>query len=149
MDASGAVARDCERHGLVIFAVEHADARGGTQVALLEEFEERGILLVDAQDFVGVADFGLGEFYGAVFAAKTRHPTEERHTVRAATLASKTREKQPRYFRRNSMLETLGLFMGARPFQTDNFSEEFFGEAMAQDEMLRRTLPFRGEFDAS
>src|SRR5277367_6399341 len=113
MDAPGAVARYCEGHRLVIFAVEHADARRGAQVALLEEFEERGILLVHSQDFVGVADFRLGELYRAMFAAETGHPAEKRHAVRAAAFASKTREKEPRYFGRNAVLETFGLFMRA------------------------------------
>ena len=149
MDAPGAVARDRERHRLVVFAVKHADACRRTQVALLEEFEERGILLVNAQDFVRVANFCLGKFYSAMFAAETGHPAEKRHAVRAAAVASEPREEKTRYFGRDTVLETFRLFVRARPFEADNFREQLFGETVTQDQMLGRSLTLFGKFDAA
>jgi len=90
MEASGAVARDGDGHRFVIFTFEDANARGGAEVALLEEFKERGVLFIDPQDFVGVPGLGVGESYSAMPAAEAGHPTEEGHAVRTAAVAPET-----------------------------------------------------------
>src|SRR6202041_3146200 len=149
MDTPGAVACDRKRHRLVVFTVEHADARRGAQVALFEELQERGIFLIHAQNLVCVANVCIRQFHSAVFAAEARHPAEQRNAVRAATVASETRKKQSRYFGRDAVLQTLGLFMRARPFQANDIGEQLLGKTVAQDQVLRRSLAFRGEFDAS
>ena len=64
--------------------------------------------------------------------------------MRAATVAPETLEKQSGDFRRNSVLEALGFFVGARPFETDHVGEQFFGEAMAQNEVFGDFATLRG-----
>src|SRR5215472_4609330 len=50
-----------EGQGLIVVALEEAQLRSGTDTALLEEFEEAAVALVDSAHRVAIADFGVGE----------------------------------------------------------------------------------------
>ena len=75
------------------------------------------------------------------------HPAEERDAVRAAAVAAEALEQQVGDFGRDSMLEAFGFFVSAGPFEADYVSEQFFREAVTQDEMLGDFLSFRRELD--
>ena len=47
------------------------------------------------------------------------------------------------------MLEAFGFFVSAGPFEADYVGEQFFREAMTQDEMLGDFLAFRRELDVT
>jgi len=149
MDPPGAAPGDGQRHSLVVFAIKNSHASGRAQISLLQKFEKRGIFLVHAQNFVRVPYFRLGKPQGAMLAAKTGHSSQKRNAVRASAVASESFKQQVRDFGRNAVFEAFGLFMRARPFQTDNFREKFFSEAMPKNKMLCRSLPFCRELDSS
>jgi hypothetical protein len=47
------------------------------------------------------------------------------------------------------VLEAFGFFVSAGPFEADYVGEQFFREAMTQDEMLGDFLAFRRELDVT
>jgi hypothetical protein len=83
----------------------------------------------------------------AVFAPELLHAAEERNAVGAAAIAAEAFEEQVGNFGRDSVLETFGFFVSARPFEADYVGEQFFREAMTQDEMLGDFLAFRRKLD--
>jgi len=82
-------------------------------------------------------------------ATKIRHSAEEGDAVGAAAVAAEALQKEMDDFGGDAVLEAFGLFMRAGPREAEDLGEEFFGEAMAEDEMLRGSLPFGGELDAA
>jgi hypothetical protein len=148
MNAAG-ISRDGERHGLVVFALVDAQARARAKVKSVEKFQESRVAFVDAQNFAGPSYLDLGEPEGAVLAAKMGHPAKERDTMRAAAIAAEAIEQESNDLGGDAVLEAFSFLMRAGPFETDHFGEKFFGEAMPEDQMLRGSLPLRGEFDAA
>jgi len=148
VDAGGA-AGDGDGHSFVILALMDADVGAGAELEPLHKFEELGIFFEDAQNFVGAGDFRVGQTHRAKFAAQLGHASEKRNTVRAANVASETFQQKVGDFGRNAVLEAFGFFVGTRPIDADHFSEKFFGEPVAQHEMLRDSLPFGREGDAA
>jgi hypothetical protein len=126
-----------------------ADVGAGAEFESFHELEELGIFFEDAQDFVGSGDFGVGQSHRAEFAAEFGHTSEERNPVGAANVAAKAFQQEVGNFGRNAVLEAFGFFVSAGPIDADHFGKKFFGEAMAEDEMLRDSLPFCGEGDAA
>ncbi len=82
-----------------------------------------------------------------MFAAKLLHAAEEGDAVGAAAVAAEAFEQQVGDLGRDSVLEAFGFFVSAGPFEADYVGEQFFCEAVAQDEMLGDFLAFRREFD--
>ena len=147
MDAGGA-ASDRNGHGFVVFALMDANVGAGAELEALQEFEELGIFFEDAQNFVGAGDFRVGQTHRAEFAAQLGHASEKRNAVGAADVAAEAFQQKVGDFGGNAVLEALGFFVGARPIDADHFGEKFFGEPVAQDKVLRDSLPFCGEGDA-
>ena len=148
VDTSGA-AGDRDGHGFVIFALMDADVGAGAELEAFHKLKKLGIFLEDAQDFVRAGDFGVGQAHRAEFAAQLGHTSEERNAVGAADVTAEAFQQEFGDFGRNAMFEAFGFFMGAGPIDADHFGEKFFSQPVAQDEMLRDSLPFFGERDAA
>ena len=136
MDARRAVTGDGERHRLIIFALMDPQVRAWPEAEVHKKFEKVRVLFVYAHHLVRMADLGFRKTHGAMFAAKLLHASEEWNAVRAAAVAAETFEQKADNFRRDSVLEALGLFVSPRPFEADYVGKKFFRETMAQDKVL-------------
>ena len=67
--------------------------------------------------------------------------------MRAAAFAPESFQKQVGNLGRNAVLEALGFFVRARPFEADHVGEQLFGEAVAQDQMLRDAFALGRKLD--
>src|ERR1700735_1774065 len=117
-------------------------------MTLLDEFEELRIFFVDAHHLVGLPHLRFGKAPRREFPAQPRHAPEERHAVRAAAVAAKARQQQPRDFGRDAVFEALGFFVCARPLHAEHLDEQFFSEAMAKHQVMRGSPALGGKFDA-
>jgi len=64
--------------------------RAGTEVEVMQKFEEASVLFEHAQNFVGASHIYFREPERAVLAAKIGHSAEERDAMRAAAFAAET-----------------------------------------------------------
>ena len=126
-----------------------ANARGWAKLALVNELEEFRIFLVNAKNLVGMPGFSFGKRNCAALAAQLGHAAQDRHAVRAAAVPSEALQEQAGYFGRNPMLEPLGFFVRAGPFESDNVRQKLFSEAVAKHKVLRDFPALRAELNVS
>jgi hypothetical protein len=84
-----------------------------------------------------------------VFASKLRQAALQRYAVRTETIRAKSSEEQFFDLRRNSVLEPLGLVMGACPVEPYHFREKLFGKLMAHGQAVRHAAALARERDAA
>ena len=101
-------------HGFVILAFQNVDPGRRPQVQALEKFEELAIFFVDANNFSRLCGAQFSQQHRAVL-PQLGDSAAHGDAVRATFLVAKTLEQQRLDFRRNRVLQALGLIVRFGP----------------------------------
>ena len=80
-----------ERHGLIVFALADTGAGAGMQRKAGEKFQKFWVLLVNAQNFDGLACGNIRKWNRAMLAPKLGEAASQRHTVGTKSVGAESR----------------------------------------------------------